>query len=177
MALNLPKVSDAAAEGGAVCGVLVHLFEGATANAERHGREGEALDLEVAHHVKQGATLFADEVGGRHDTILEDQFRGVRRAHAGLVHDLLTDAVPGHAGLHEEGAHLHATLVVLAGAGVDPNHVSGRAFFVEHTVGDPHLAAVEQPRAVGLLDRVGAQAEDVGSRVRLRHRHRTDPLT
>jgi hypothetical protein len=47
-----PKWSGAACRSFALAGVAVHHLDAAPRDAEAHGREAEALELEVAHHVE-----------------------------------------------------------------------------------------------------------------------------
>ena len=83
----------------------------------------EALDLEVAHHVRDGVALAAD-AGSRAGTraVVEDQLRRRRGAHAELVLDLLAEREARAALLDDE--QRQAARALVAGARVDEEHVA-----------------------------------------------------
>ena len=122
-------------------------------------------------------TDFPDDVRSRNKTIVEDQFCSVRRPHAGFVVDLLTDRIALHALLDEEGRDLGATLRVGAGSSVQPTDICRCALFVDGTVRDPHLLAIDQPIAVIILSRCRLHSENICAVARLGHRHAADPFT
>ncbi len=99
MPLHLPKSIDRSAKGMPLPRVAVHIlggqgndspqikrgrrkqsnilahFETTLRDTETHSGEGQALDLEVAHHAEQGAVDLADDVGARHSHIVEATHR------------------------------------------------------------------------------------------------------
>ena len=73
MALDLSEVSQRLPEGLSVRGVAVHDLDRTSGDAEAHGRERQALELEVAHHAEAGVALLADQVLGRHPHVVEEE--------------------------------------------------------------------------------------------------------
>ena len=157
------------AERLALAGVVHHHPQAALGDAERHGGQGEALDLEVAHHVEQALALGAEQVVGRHAAVVEDQLGGHRGAHAELLFQTLTEGEAGDVLLDHERAD-----AALAGPGVDQEHVAER-LVVDGAVGDERLAAVEDV-VIAVALGGGAHAEHVGARFRLGHAHAADPF-
>jgi hypothetical protein len=63
VALDLAVLRDGLAEARRSFGVADHDVHAALGDADAHRREREALDLEVAHHVRHAAADLAEEVG------------------------------------------------------------------------------------------------------------------
>src|SRR3990172_2279740 len=75
---------------------LDHRAPAAPRDPHRHGREREALDLEVSHHRERPFALGAEAVRHRDAHALEDELGGEGCAHAELVLPLLAEAEAGH---------------------------------------------------------------------------------
>ena len=109
----------------------------------------------------------AEHVLGRHLAVLEHELAGVGAAHAELV-ELLRGRESLEALLDQEGGDA-ARAGVRIGLGIDHERLGLRS------VGDPHLAAVEDV-SVALLLGAGLHRDDVGAGAGLGHRERADVL-
>jgi hypothetical protein len=133
--------------------------------AHGHGRQRDALGLEVLHHRVEALALLAQQVAGRDAHVVEDQLGGVGRQPARL----LQRAAHGEARrafLDDEHRH-----VALAGARLGGHEIQVGV----HPVGDEHLGAVEHP-LVAFAPRRGADARHVGAGARLGDAHGGDQL-
>ena len=113
-------------------------------------RTGEALELEIAHHVVNRITRLADQILGWDDAILKHQFSSVRSSHTEFIHDLLSGLVTGHPFFDDEGGYLRASTVACTCSRIQPNDVCRRPIFIDDAVGDPHLSSIDTPIAITL---------------------------
>lgn len=172
--LDLPKLSNGLAERLTLLAVVTHHLNAASGNAQRHRRQGDALDLEVAHHAQRGAADLTNHVGRGHLDVVEDQLCGHRGTHAALVLNLLAQREARHALLHNERGQTLAGVV--AGARIHQEDVAG-LLAGDGSVGDPHLSTVDdEVRAVGSLGGTGSHAHHVSAHAGLRHTHTTNLL-
>ena len=134
---------------------------------DRAAGEHRALVVEPAHQHVHALVEAAEHVLLRHLAVLEDELAGVRAAHAELV-ELLRGEEALHAALDDERRD-PARARRAVGLAVDDQRIG------VGTVGDPHLAAVQD---VGPVPVVGAEPhpDDVRARARLAHRERADVL-
>ena len=112
-------------------------------DAERPAGEHDPLIVEAGHQDPRPLAFRAEEVFGRHLAIGEDELAGLRPAHAELV-ELARDGEPGRATLDDEGGDAAAPRFH-ARTGIDDGEVGA------WTVGDPHLAAIEDEAVATLL--------------------------
>ena len=121
-----------------------------------HGAPRDAIArLRQAHQrALEAGRARQDRIGGQVH-VAQHQFAGDRRAQRQLALGFLGGETAGARG-HQESTHAMSVVVTVFGLGPDHGHMRHRA------VGDPHLAAVEDPRAVLLL----ARARDHPGRVR-----------
>jgi hypothetical protein len=151
-------VKDALAERLAVAGVFDGLVDDGFMRLEAGRGAPQPLLLELHHLVGEALALLADAIALRHPHIVEENLRGIGRAHAHLVEfarDL--DAL----GLHRHAdQRLVAVLRPVAGVGEQADPVGLDA------VGDPHLAAVDDV-IVAIGARMGFDRRHVRSGARL----------
>ena len=127
---------------------------------EAGGRAPQPLLLELDHLVGKAHAFLADPVALRHPHLVEEDLRGVGRAHPHLVEfsrDLHALALHRHA-----DQRLVAMLGAVAGIGEQADPVGLDA------IGDPHLAAIDDV-VVAVGARVGLDRGDIGAGARFRH--------
>mmetsp|Transcript_11547 Transcript_11547/g.22712 ORF Transcript_11547/g.22712 Transcript_11547/m.22712 type:complete len:220 (-) Transcript_11547:669-1328(-) len=131
--LDLSKGSEGLTKGNAVLGILVHDLKAAASDTTAHCTECDALNLEVAHHAKDSAALFSDEVGSRDTNLIKNKFGSGTSAHTTLVLDTLAETESRHTLLYKEERD---------GAGssscVDKEDIS-EGVIVDASVCDPHF--------------------------------------
>src|SRR5512132_2415495 len=79
------------AEGFALCPVLDSHLQCAVHRTDGVKRRGEALTLEIVHHVVEALVLLAEDVALGYAALVEEQFRGVGSQVPDLL-QLLADA-------------------------------------------------------------------------------------
>src|SRR5690606_22346853 len=153
VALDLAVLTELLPEALSVTGVSVHDLDAAPGDAEAHGGQPEALELEVPHHAHAGAADLADDVRLGHDTIVEHELGRRRRAHAHLVVNLLAELEARETLLDDDHGERAAWRAL--DARVDEEDVA-ELRLADRTVGDPHLRAVQHVGAP-LASRRGAE--------------------
>ena len=100
--LDALKLGDGFAELAALFDVFQRGIEGAAADAEREGGDGDAAAVEDAHGVDEAFAFVAEQVFGGDLAVFEDQLAGVAGAEAELVF-FFAGAEAGGALLDDEG--------------------------------------------------------------------------
>ena len=155
------------AERAALLAVGQRVGQGLFGDGQRGDADGDPLPRQALHQRDEPAARLAEQVGGRHLDVGEEQLRGVLRVHAELV-QVPAAGEAGNAPLHHEQAD-PAVVRVRVGA-CHHDHDVGQL-----PVGDERLLAVQHV-AVPVANRRGADALQVTARTGLGHRDRRDQL-
>src|SRR5690606_33012554 len=160
LALDQLELADALTELPPLPDVGQGQIEAGLHDAHRAGGQHHPLVVEAAHQHPNPAIDLAQHVLHGYGYIIEEQGTGVGAAHAQLV-QVDTAAETGALALDDDGGGAPATACG-CGPGADRQYVD------IGTVGDPHLAAIEQ---IVIAAPFGAQAhaDHIGAGLRLAH--------
>ena len=147
-----------------------HHLDTALRDPDRHRRERESLDLQIAHHGELPRAFVTESIRNGNAHRIEDQLRRVGCAHAELVLALLAEPETIHPPFDHEGRNFF-----VAGRRVDHESIAKR-IFVDAAVRDEHLSSVDHVR-IPVQPRAGSHREHIGADLGFRHAQPTDPLT
>ena len=162
VALNLAETVERFAERPALVRVADHDIDAPARDPTAHRRQGDALDLEVAHHVGHATADLTEEVCVRDAAAFKDELAHRAPAHAELV-DVIRGRKPRAVTVDDERGDPRVDFCV---------HQEAMSFAA---VGDVGLGAVDHP-IITVAPRRCAHPENVGPRARLGHPHPRDPL-
>ena len=161
------ELGDGLAEGGAVFRVAAGLFDGAAAQADGEGADGDAASVEDLQGVDEALVDVTEPLRVGQLDVVEVQLGGVGAAHAELaVQRLLAEALGAF--VDDEGGD---ALLLLRRVGERENDED----VSDGALGDEHLRAVEHP-AVALAHGGGLEARGVGAAAGLGEAPRSQEL-